>query len=240
MEKQISELKELNENEIADMIYERIDAYWGKFPNIWNYVTKDDMATQVALDLYRPRKADGVPHIIHYYNTRGERSLKPLIGMIAYNVLVAEARDIHSTGVFNNDARRNIYSAVSIETPIGDSDEGNITLGDMLASDSNVSREIDYIMLYDSLPDKVVDGVFYKVDDKYLLVSYKSLLKDLMDGYNLTQIGEKLYKQSKTGVYNKFRDLSSVVKEMKQEFKSFLESEYDYTEQNYINGGRVL
>ena len=27
---------------------------------------------------------------------------------------------------------------------------------------------------------------------------------------------------------------------MKQEFKSFLESEYDYTEQNYINGGRVL
>ena len=59
MEKQISELKELNENEIADMIYERIDAYWGKFPNIWNYVTKDDMATQVALDLYRPRKADG-------------------------------------------------------------------------------------------------------------------------------------------------------------------------------------
>lgn len=239
MEKQISELKELNENEIADMIYDRIDAYWGKFPNIWNYVTKDDMATQVAMDLYRPRKADGVPHIIHYYNTRGERSLKPLIGMITYNVLVAEARDIHSTGVFNNDARRNVYSAISLETPCSDSD-GDMTLGDTISSKIDVSKEIDYIMLYDSLPDKVIDGVFYKVDDKYMLVSYKSLLRDLLDGYNLTQIGEKLYKQSKTGTYNKFRDLSSLIKEMKQDFKLFLESEYNYTEEDYINGGRVM
>ena len=95
-------------------------------------------------------------------------------------------------------------------------------------------------MLYDSLPDKVVDGVFYKVDDKYMLVSYKSLLKDLMDGYNLTQIGENLYKQSRNGVYCKFRDLSSVVKEMKQDFKDFLASEYHFTKEKYDNGGTVL
>lgn len=238
MEKQISELKELNENEIADMIYDRIDAYWGKFPNIWKYVTKDDMATQVALDLYRPRKADGVPHIIHYYNTRGERSLKPLIGMIAYNVLVAEARDIHSTGVFDNDARRNVYSAVSIETPIGSVDDEGVTIGDMIADENaNISKEIDYIMLYDSLPDKIVEGVFYdNGDGKYTMVSYKTLLKELMDGYNLTQIGEKLYKQSRNGMICKFRDVSSLVKEMKQDMKDFLASEYQFTEEKYSKG----
>ena len=35
MEKQISELKELNENEIAEMIYERVNAYWWEFRAIW-------------------------------------------------------------------------------------------------------------------------------------------------------------------------------------------------------------
>lgn len=239
MEKQISELKELNENEIAEMIYERVNAYWGKFPNIWKYVTIDDMATQVAMDLYRPRKADGVPHIIHYYNTRGERSLKPLIGMIAYNVLVAEARDIHSTGVFNNQARRNVYSAVSLETPMGDdTSDGINVLGDFIPDEKvNISKEIDYVMLFDSLPDKIVEGVFYDMGDgKYSLVSYKTLLNQLLDGYNLTQIGEKLYKRNKSGAICKYRDVSSLVKEMKQTMKDFLANEYDYTENDYRKG----
>lgn len=240
MEKQISELKELNENEIAEMIYERVNAYWGKFPNIWKYVTIDDMATQVAMDLYRPRKADGVPHIIHYYNTRGERSLKPLIGMIAYNVLVAEARDIHSTGVFNNQARRNVYSAVSLETPVGNDDtsDGISVLGDFIPDEKiNISKEIDYVMLFDSLPDKVVEGVFYDMGNgRYSLVSYKTLLNQLLDGYNLTQIGEKLYKRSKSGAICKYRDVSSLVKEMKQTMKDFLKNEYGYTENDYRKG----
>jgi len=240
MEKQISELKELNENEITDMIYNRIDTYWGKFPNIWNYTTKDEIAAEVTLDLYRPRKADGVPHIIHYYNTRDGRSLLNLIGMLVYNNLIAEARDVHSTGIRNNDARRNVKSAISLETPIGSVDD-DITIGDMVMDETvNISREIDYVMLYDSLPDKIVEGVFYdNGDGKYTMVSYKTLLKELMDGYNLSQIGEKLYKQSRTGMLTKFRDVSSLVKEMKQEMKDFLASEYQYTEEKYSKGWQL-
>lgn len=236
MEKQISELNELDENEIASMIYDRINAYWGKFPNIWKYVSKDDMATQTAMDLYRPRKADGVPHIIHYYNTRGERSLKPLIGMIAYNVLIAEARDIHSTGVFNKEARRNLQSPLSLEMPLGDLDEG-LRLEDTISDEkAQVDKEVDYIMLFDSIPDKEVDGVYYKEGNNYKVVSYKYLLQDILDGYTMSQIGEKLYRNSKRGGYCKFNDLSTVVKSMKQDIKEFLESEYEFTEEKYKKG----
>lgn len=238
MEKQISDIKELDENEIASMIYEKIDVFWNKFPNLWGFVTKDDMATQVAMDLYRPRKADGIPHIVHYYNTRGERSLKPLIGMIAYNVLVAEARDIYSTGVFNNDARRNVYSPISLSTPL--SDEDNSTLEDLIKSDVNIPKEIDYIMLVDSLPNRLINNVYYKVDNKYIVLSYKTLLNDILSGYNMSQISDKLFKLNKRGEYIKFRDLSSLVKEMKSEIKEFLKEEYNYTEKEYEKGWSIL
>lgn len=231
----------IDENEIASMIYERINAYWGKFPNIWNYVTKDDMASQVVMDLYRPRKADGVPHIIHYYKNKGARSLKPLIGMIAYRVLQAEARDIHSTGVFNNDARRNLYNAISLELPIGGYIDGGITLGDTVSDSSvDVSKEVDYVMLFDSLPNKTIDGVFYKVEDKYIMVSYKTILRDILDGYNLSQISDKMYKKNKSGDYSRYRELSSIVSQMKEDMKEFLASEYNFTDNDYNMGGYIL
>lgn len=242
MEKQISELNELDENEIASIIYERVDAFWDKFPNIHNYVTKDDMATQAAMDLYRPRKADGVPHIIHYYNTRGERSLKPLIGMIVYNVLVAEARDIHSTGVFNNDERRNVYKAISIETPIGLCDDGNtLTIGDTIASPVNTEDDVDYKMLVDSLPNKKVENVYYRSENGNITqLTYKHLLHDLICGYNLTQISDKLFKLKKSGELCRYRDTGYLVKEMKEEIKSFLKDEYQFTSESYEKGWSIL
>lgn len=236
---EIKSVKELNENEIAEMIYDAVLASWGKFPNIWKHVTVDDMVTQVALDLYRPRKADGVPHIVHYYNTKGERSLKSLINTVAYFVLVAEARDIYSTGVFNNDDRRNVYSAISLETPI--SYEDDLVLGDVVADDTvNVAKNVSYSVLYDSIPDVVVDNVYYMYDDKYIPLTYKSLLTDLMNGYNLSKISENLYKKKKNGDYSSFRDLSTVAKKMKRYIRKFLAIEYDYDVRDYEKGWTVL
>lgn len=240
MEKQISELTEIDENEIAKMIYEKVDLYWGKFPNIWNYVTKDDMATQVAMDLYRPRKADGVSHIIHYYNTRGERSLKPLIGMITWNVLVAEARDIHSTGVFSNDARRNIYRAISMETPMGDLDGEGLTLGDTIEGNCNVESDVNFSILYENIPDKIIDNVYYIENGEYKNLSYKRILQGILSGYNLTQMSENLFKLNKKGMYCNYRELGYLVKEMKEDIKRYLSDEYGYTEEKYKEGWSIL
>lgn len=239
MEKEISDLKQLDENEIADMIYERIDAYWGKFPNIHNYVTKHDMATDVALDLYRRRKDSGIPNILYYYNTKGDRSLKPLIGMVTYNCLMHAARFIHSTGIYDNQARRNVMNPVSIEAPIKDS-SGELTLEDTIEANIDIAKEIDYIMLFDSLPNKIIDGVYYKVDNQYLAVSYKTLLNDMLSGYNLTQIGDKLYKVNRQGTLTKFRDINEVVKRMKEDLREFLVTEYGYRKEDYIRGWNIL
>ena len=238
---EIKNVKELNENEIAEMIYDAINYYWNGFPNIWDYVSKDDMATQTALDLYRPRKADGVPHVIHYYNTRGERSLRNLIRMIAYNVLVAEARDIHSTGVFGNDERRNVYKALSMEKPVGDMDDESMCLGDVIADDKvNIEADVNYSVLYESIPDVVVDNVYYMYDDKYIPLTYKSLLNDLMSGYNLSHISENLFKKKKNGEYGAFRDLSTVAKKMKRYIRKFLAVEYNYDVRDFEKGWKVL
>lgn len=241
----ITNVKELDEQEIADMIYERINANWGKFPNIWNYVTKDDMATQVAMDLYRPRKDNGIPHIIYYYNNRGERSLKNLINTIAYNVLVAEARDIYSTGVFSNDARRNVYSPLSLDMPIkGAREKGHdkdITLGDSIEDKSvDLSEQIDYKMLVESIPNVEVEDVFYFDKEKYIPLTYKILLRDLINGYKLTQINDKLFKKNKYGEYKSFRDLSLVCKNMKRYIRKFLANEYNYDVRNYMKGERII
>lgn len=236
---EIKNVKELNENEIAEMIYDAVNKNWMKFPNIWKHVTIDDMATQVALDLYRPRKADGVPHIVHYYNTKGERSLKSLINTVAYFVLVAEARDIHSTGVFDNDARRNVYSAVSLETPI--SYEDDLVLGDIISDErENVSKSVDYEVLYESIPDVIVDNVYYMYDNNYIPLTYKSLLNDLMNGYNLSKISENLYKKKKNGDYSSFRDLSTVAKKMKRYIRKFLSVEYNYDVRDFEKGWTIL
>lgn len=240
MEKQISDIKELDEDEIASLIYDRIDAYWSKFPNIWKYVTKDDMATQVALDLYRPRKADGVPHIVHYYNTRGERSLKPLVGMIAYNVLVAEARDIYSTGVFNNDMRRNIYSPLSLDEPLNTSDEKDVTLNDILPGNADIPKEVDYIMLMDSFKDKLIDNVYYKVNDKYIILSYRTLLDEVLQGYNLGQISDKLFTVNKRGKFTQYKEVRSLIEDMKSNIKEYLKEEYNYTNSEYEKGWKLL
>lgn len=56
-------INELDDSAVAAMIYEKVNAYWGKFPNIWDYYTKDDIASLSAIDLYKRRKSDGVPHI---------------------------------------------------------------------------------------------------------------------------------------------------------------------------------
>lgn len=240
MEKEISDLKQLDENEIASIIYEKVNAYWGKFPNIHDYVTVDDMAADVALDLYRKRKDSGIPNILYYYNTKGNRSLGPLIGMVTYNCLMHAARFIHSTGIYKNDARKNVMSPVSLKTPIADK-ENELTLEDTIQDESvNISREIDYIMLFDSLPNKIIDGVYYKVDNHYLAVSYKTLLNDILSGYNLTQIGDKLYKVNRQGTLSKFRDINEVVKRMKEDLKEFLITEYDYSKDDYIKGWNVL
>lgn len=241
MEKEISDLTQLDENEIADMIYEKIDAFWGKFPNIHDYVTKHDMATDVALDLYRPRKDSGIPNILYYYNTKGDRSLKPLIGLVTYNCLMHAARYIHSTGIYAKAKNRhNVMSPVSLKTPIKDK-ENELTLEDTIADEAvNISKEIDYIMLFDSLPDKIINGVYYKVDNKYLAVSYKTLLNDILSGYNLTQIGDKLYKVNKQGTLCKFRDINEVVKRMKMDLREFLATEYNYSREDYISGCNIL
>lgn len=237
MEKEISELKEL-EDEIANMIYEKVDQYWGKFPNLWKYVTKDDMVSATALDLYRPSKYDGVPNILHYYRTKGERSLKPLVGLVTYNVLMHEARFIHSTGLYDKPGRKEVFSPISTETVICDSDSDNvITLGDTIASDANIEEEIEYESLFDSLPNKKIENVYFMdEDERFHTVSYKYLLKQLLDGYNLTQISDKLYKQKSNGSFCKFKDLSNVVKSMKEEIKQFLSNEYGYTEEQYEKG----
>ena len=176
MEKQISDVKELDENEIASMIYEKVDAFWGKFPNLWYYVTKDDIVSLSVLDLYKPRKADNVPHIVHYYNTKGERSLKPLIGLVTYNVMVHEARFIHSTGIYNNEARRNVYSPISLSVQVEDSE---VTLEDIIKSNDNIPKEIDYIMLVDSLPNKLSNNVYSTAYKKYIVLDYKTLLNKI-------------------------------------------------------------
>lgn len=241
MEKEISDLKQLDENEIADMIYEKVNAFWGKFPNIHNYVTVDDMAADVALDLYRPRRDSGIPNILYYYNTKGDRSLKPLVGLVTYNCLMHAARYIHSTGIYAKAKNRhNIVSPVSLKTPIKDK-ENELTLEDTIEDiNVNIVKQIDYIMLIDSIPNKVIDGVYYKVEDKYLVVSYRTLLDELISGYNLTQISEKLYKKDRRGNLVKFRDLSMVVKKMRGDIIEFLHNEYDYDIDKYKNGWSVI
>lgn len=240
MEKQISELKELDENEIASMIYNTIDAFWGKFPNIWEYTTKGDIASEVAIDLYRPRKADGVPHIIHYYNTKGERSLASLISMLVYNNLMAEARDVHSTSVHNNDDRRNVRKPLSLETPIS-CDDDSITIGDTVEGNHNTAYDAEYNMLLESIPDRLVDNVYYKYDNgKMVQLTYRQLLNDIISGYSISQISDKLFKIKKSGEVCKFRHTGNLVKEMKDELKSFFRCEYQYTEESYEKGWSLL
>lgn len=239
MEFKVNEVEGLNEEEIVQMIYDKINIYWGGFPNLWNKVSKDEIASEVAIDLYRPRKADGVPHIIHYYKTKGERSLKPLIGLFVYNNLQAEARITYSTGNRNVEGRKNVYSPVYLDTPVPGSD--GLTLGDSICDEKvDISRDIDYIMLVDSLPNKIVDGIYYKVGDKYTIVSYKYLLKNLLDGYNKSQISENLYKLNKSGNYTKFNDVGTLIKDMRNTFIDFLGSSYNYTTENYKRGETVL
>lgn len=232
-----NKVNELNENEIVEIVYEKINQYWGKFPNLWKVIGKDEIASEVFIDLYKPRKSDGIRAIDHYLKTKGERSIKPLIGMIVYNNLIAQARTIYSTGNRNVEARRNVYSAISLETPIGGEDD--MCLGDTVSSDIDVSKEIDYMILYEDIPDKIVDGIFYKVDNGYMLVSYKSLLKDIIDGYNLSQISERLYKKTEKGFVN-IRSVSNIIKEMREHLKSYLNNEYSFTESNYEEGGLIL
>lgn len=241
MEKQISELKGLDENEIASMIYEKIDAYWGKFPNLWQYVTKDDMAAAAAIDLYKPRK-DGEPNILYYYRTSNGRSLKPLIGLVTYNVLMHEARYIHSTGIYNNDARRNVFSPVSLNVPLLEhGDDQTKELIDMIADTNNdMLKEADYILFLDEIPDQKVENVYYKVDNGYIAVSYKSILQYIIDGYNITQIGERLYKQSKQGEIVKFRNVNELVKKVKVYMKEYLQAEYNYNETSFVKGETII
>lgn len=225
-----------SENDIVKLIYDRIDAYWGSFPNLWNKVTKDDIASDVAIDLYKPRKADGVPHIKHYYETKGERSLKPLVGVVTYACMQHAARVIYCTGIYNSEARRNVNNPLSLDMQIAGEDSG-ITLADSVGDTSvNISKEVDYVMLVDSLPDKIIDGIYYKVNGKYVIMSYKTLLKEILDGYTQVQISEKLFKINKQGELVNFKDVSRLVKDMKNDIKAFLESNYSYTIDNYRRG----
>lgn len=240
MEKQISEL---DENEIASMIFEKVDAYWGSFPNLWGYVTKEDMAAAAAIDLYKPRK-DGVPNILYYHQTSNGRSLKPLIGLVTYNVLMHEARYIHSTGIYNNEARRNVFSPVSLNKLVGktEKDDTYTELMDLIP-DSNVSivKEADYVLFLDEIPDYTVENVYYKLDNgKYISVSYKSIIQYIIDGYNITQIGERLYKQSKQGEIIKFRNVNELVKKAKSYIKEYLQSEYNYNELSFKKGETLI
>lgn len=240
MEFKVDEDMGFSENDIVCLIYDRIDAYWGKFPNLWNKVTKDDIASDVAIDLYKPRKADGVPHIKHYYETRGERSLKPLIGVVTYACMQHAARFIYCTGIYDNEARRNVYNPLSLDMPIGidrDCEDSKITLMDLyINEDVNITKEVDYVMLVDSLPNKIIDGIYYKVNGKYVIMSYKTLLKEILDGYTQGQIGEKLFKINKQGELVNFKDVSKLVKDMKNDIKEFLENNYSYTVENYRRG----
>ena len=237
MEKQISELKELNEEEIVNAIYERINIYWNCFPNLWKYTSKDEVASNTVISLYRPRKEDGVPHIIYYYNTKGDRDLKKLIGVIVYNELKGMARDIHSTGIFKNEQRRNVHSPLSLDAVIGENDGSELTLADLIVDDRiDIFNDINYTMLLNKMPNRIVNDVFYTEGNTYKPVTYRMILQGLIDGYNMTQLGQKMLKRTNKGTMVCFRDIGNLVKEMRRDIKQYLAQEYNYTEDCFAKG----
>ena len=96
-------------------------------------------------------------------------------------------------------------------------------------------------MFLDEIPDYTVENVYYKLDNgKYISVSYKSIIQYIIDGYNITQIGERLYKQSKQGEIIKFRNVNELVKKAKSYIKEYLQSEYNYNELSFKKGETLI
>ena len=237
MENQISEL---NEKEIAKEIYNKINQYWGKFPNIWKYTTKDEIASEVAIDLYRPRKADGVPHIMHYFKTKGNRSISALVGTLVYNNLMASARIIYSTSVYDNEDRRNVANAVSLNATLPNVDD-ELTLMDVVVDEKQkVEENAEYNWVLNNLPNKVIDSVFYFKDDRYISVDYRLLLELVMCGYSITQISERLYCKNKKGDLVYYKGTSNLIRLMKSDMKEYLKCEYGFTEDKYREGWSIL
>lgn len=178
---------------------------------------------------------------MHYFKTKGERSLKPLIGVVTYNVMMHEARYTHSTGIYDNEMRRNVRNPLSLDAPCEGYDDSESTLYDIVKDDSPLVEDyVVYSVLYDSLPDKTIEGIFYKEGNSYMKLTYKRILKDILDGYKTSSIKVNVFRLTKSGEYIPFKGLSSLVKRMKLEFQEFLLKEYGFSKEDYVSGCRVL
>lgn len=227
--------RQFNEEEIVELIYEKIKVQWHLFPNVWNLCTKDDIASDTIIDLYRKRKVDGVSHIQHYFETKGDRNLGSLISLCVYRNFQTYARRKYSGGAARNETWKAVENALSLDASY--TDDGESTLESIIPDrNTNVEQAVDYIMLYDSLPDKILDGVYIEENGKYKLVSYKTLLNALLDGYKINQLATKLYKQSEKG-FKPCDNVYTLISNMKKEFKEFLISN-DLVSREYLVGGK--
>lgn len=184
--------EKLDCKEVLELVTKAVNSQWYKYPSVRNTHEKDDIIQDVMVKLLTPREKHQGKNFLEYYDASKQScgNLETIIRVVTNRYFI---------DVFKS--QKQVYS---LDMDLSHNDEG-FTLYDLLAEKDNPLVLVELEDLIDRLPnDKVISRAVLRyphyekgVEVGYTEqpVSYKALLKLVMEGLDITTIAKHCINQ---------------------------------------------